>query len=75
MEEQQTEDQIDDSESEGGSQIIRGDNLMTAEAKIFWWPNINKDIEDKVKHCITCMSSGRNLKYLIPKKERKFKKH
>ena len=42
---------------------------MTAEAKIFWWPNINKDIEDKVKNCIACISSGKNLKYRIPKNE------
>ena len=42
---------------------------MTAEAKIFWWPNINKDIEDKVKFCIACMSSGKNFKYQLPKNE------
>ena len=42
---------------------------MTAEAKIFWWPNINKDIEKKVKNCIACLSSGMNLKYQLPKNE------
>ena len=42
---------------------------MIAEAKIFWWPNINKDIEEKVKNCIACLSSGKNLKYQIPKNE------
>ena len=42
---------------------------MTAETKIFWWPNINKDIEEKVKNCIACLSSGKNLKYQIPKNE------
>ena len=46
-----------------------GTTTMTAEAKIFWWPNINKDIEDKVKSCIACMSSGKNLKYQLPKNE------
>ena len=46
-----------------------GTTKMTAEAKIFWWPNINKDIEDKVKFCIACMSSGKNLKYQLPKNE------
>ena len=40
-----------------------------AEAKIFWWPNINKDTEEKVKNCIACLSSGKNLKYQIPKNE------
>ena len=44
-----------------------GTTKMTAEGKIFWWPNINKDIEDKVKSCIACMSSGKNLKYQLPK--------
>ena len=32
-----------------------GTTKRTAEAKIFWWPNINKNIEDKVKSCIACM--------------------
>ena len=44
-----------------------GTSKMTAEAKIFWWPNINKDIEEKVKNCIACLSSGKNLIYQIPK--------
>ena len=42
---------------------------MTVEVKIFWWPNINKDIEEKVENCIACLSSGENLKYQRPKKE------
>ena len=46
-----------------------GTNKMIAEAKIFWWPNINKDIEEKVKNCIACLSSGKNIKYQIPKNE------
>ena len=46
-----------------------GTTKMTTEAKIFWWPNINKDIEDKVKNCIACLSSDKNLKYQIPKNE------
>ena len=46
-----------------------GTTKVTAEAKIFWWPNINKDIEDKVKNCEACLSSGKNLKYQIPKNE------
>ena len=44
-----------------------GTTKMTVEGKIFWWPNINKDIEDKVKSCVACLSSGKNLKYQIPK--------
>ena len=46
-----------------------GTTKMIAGAKIFWWPNINKDIEEKVKNCIACLSSGKNLKYQIPKNE------
>ena len=46
-----------------------GTTKMTVEAKSFWWPNINKEIEDKVKNCIACLSSGKSLKYQIPKNE------
>ena len=46
-----------------------GTTKMIAEAKIFWWSNINKDNEEKVKNCIACLSSGKNLKYQIPKNE------
>ena len=40
---------------------------MTAEAKIFWWPNITWDIENKAKDCTACLASGKNLKYQLPK--------
>ena len=46
-----------------------GTTKMRAEAKIFWWPNITKDIEEKVKNCLACLSSGKNLKYQLPKNE------
>ena len=46
-----------------------GATKMTAEAKIFWWPNMQIEIEDKTKNCVACMSSGKNLKYQIPKHE------
>ena len=39
---------------------------MTAEAKIFWWPDINRDIENKVKVCIACLASVKILKYQLP---------
>ena len=44
-----------------------GTTKMIAEAKIFWWPDINQDIENKVKDCIACLASGKNLKYQLPK--------
>ena len=43
-----------------------GMTKMTAEAKIFWWPGFNRDIENKAKDCIVCLASGKNLKYQIP---------
>ena len=46
-----------------------GATKMTAEAKVFWWPNMQKEIEDKTKNCVACMSSGKNLKYQLPKHE------
>ena len=46
-----------------------GANKLTAEAKIFWWPNMQKEIEDKTKNCVACMSSGKNLKNQLPKHE------
>ena len=42
---------------------------MTTEAKIFWWPNKNHDIETKVKDCTACLASGENLNYQLPKKK------
>ena len=48
-----------------------GTTKMAAEAKIFWWPNITKDIEEKVKNCVACLSSGKNLKYQLPKKRKR----
>ena len=39
---------------------------MTAEAKIFWWPNITRDIENKAKDCAACLASGKNIKNQLP---------
>ena len=41
---------------------------MTSEAKIFWWPAMKQDIENKVKDCTACLASGKSLKYQLPKK-------
>ena len=45
-----------------------GITKMMSEAKIFWWPNLKKDIENKVQDCTACLASGKNLKYQLPKK-------
>ena len=41
---------------------------MMSEAKIFWWPDMKKDVENKVQDCTACLASGKNLKYQLPKK-------
>ena len=41
---------------------------MMSEARIFWWPGMKQDIENKVKDCTACFASGKNLKYQLPKK-------
>ena len=46
-----------------------GTTKMLSDAKIFWWPNVPKDIEQKVKDCTACLATGKNLKYQIPKNQ------
>ena len=46
---------------------------MLGEAKIFWWPNMSKEVEDKTKVCVAFMASVMNLSYQIPKKTSKTK--
>ena len=45
-----------------------GITKMMSEAKVFWWPDMKKDIENKVQDCTACLASGKNLKYQLPKK-------
>ena len=45
-----------------------GITKMNAGAKIFWWPGMKQDIENKVKDCTACLASGKNLEYQLPKK-------
>ena len=40
---------------------------MLSEAKICWWPEMRRHIEQKVKDCTACLATGKNLKYQIPK--------
>ena len=46
-----------------------GITKMLSDAKIFWWPKMRKDIEQRVKDCTACLATGKNLKYQIPKKQ------
>ena len=45
-----------------------GATNITAEAKIIWWPEINKDIENKFKECTAFLLKGNNSKYQLLKK-------
>ena len=42
---------------------------MSSDAKMFWWPEMRKDIEQRVKDCTTWLATGKNLKYQIPKNQ------
>ena len=46
-----------------------GTTKMLSDAKIFWRPEMRKDIEQKVKDCTACLARGKNLKYQIPKNQ------
>ena len=35
-----------------------GITKMLSDAKIFWWPEMRKDIEQRVKDCTTCLATG-----------------
>ena len=41
---------------------------MTSEAKMFWWPAMKQDSENKVNDCTACIVSGKNPEYQLPKK-------
>ena len=45
-----------------------GITKMNAEAKVFWWPGMKQDIENKVNDCTACLASDKNLNYQLPKK-------
>ena len=46
-----------------------GTTKMLSDAKIFLWPEMRKDIEQKVKDCTACLATGKNLKSQIPKNQ------
>ena len=46
-----------------------GTTKMLSDAKIFWWPEMRKDIEQKVKDCTACSATGKNLEYQFPKNQ------
>ena len=46
-----------------------GTTKILSDAKIFWWSEMRKDIEQKVKDCTACLATGKNLKNLIPKNQ------
>ena len=42
---------------------------MLSDAKIFWWPEMRKHIEQRVKDCTACLATGKYLKYQISKNQ------
>ena len=50
-----------------------GINNVCSDAMIFWWPNMQEDIEKKSKTCSACLNAGKNLKFQIPQTEKKQK--
>ena len=46
-----------------------GTTKMLSDAKISWWPEMRKDIEQKVKDCTASLATGKNLKYQIRKNQ------
>ena len=45
-----------------------GTTEMITEAKIFWWPEMRKDIQQKAKEGTACLATGKNFEYQISKK-------
>ena len=54
-------------------QVIQGDHAGESKVKEMaesvFWPNKDKDIENKDKSCVTSFKSGKNLKTIIPVSE------
>ena len=48
-----------------------GINKMCSDAAIFWWPNMQADIEKKTKACSACINAGENLKLQLPSTKKK----
>ena len=44
---------------------------MLSDAKIFWWPEMRKDIEQNLKDCTAGKNdpTGKNFKYQSPKNQ------
>ena len=40
--------------------------VLARTTKIFWRPKLNRDIENKVKDCFTCLASSKSLKLQLP---------
>ena len=47
-----------------------GMNKMCNDATIYWWQNMQADIEKKAKTCSTCLNAGKILKSHIPNTEK-----
>ena len=45
-----------------------GTSKILAEAKVFYWPEINRYLENKLKNCTECLASDKSLRYKLPNK-------
>ena len=46
-----------------------GTTKILSDAQIFLWPDMPKDIKQKVMDCTACLATRKNLKYQIPKNQ------
>ena len=46
-------------------------NKMTSAAKLFWWPKLQKDIQQKCEKSISCRIKGKSIKPQMPRTEYK----
>ena len=47
-------------------------NKMTHDAKLFWWPRITKDIQQKCDKCVPCKMTDTSIKPPLPMSERNY---
>ena len=42
---------------------------MLENAKLCWWPGMDKDIRDKARNCVRCIQNGKNIKTKLTSKD------
>ena len=44
---------------------------MEQIAQAFWWPGMNREIQEKAESCPSCRAAGKNITTQIPSTEKK----